>query len=166
MPGKYELQPVLVLREKREDKMQQALQAARRRTVEAVAVVEKAKKALDEFMATKDERIDKLYAAVLNKVVKQERIDQLKAAVAAVYAEELNFRHSLEVAEENLEKCRQEEEKAHDDYVRATKNVMKLNEHREMWREQSTKEEEREEDKEAEEFTPISRIADDDDSLD
>ena len=164
-PARYELQDLLTLREKREDKRLQELDAARKQLSEAERLLSEAEERLSAFRATKPDKVNALYAAVMRQVVSRGRLEQLKVAVAELDAEELALAHQVDQLREARDAAQTQVAQAHAAYVAATKNVAKLDMHKESWKEEVAKEEERDADLELEDFIPRRR-ADDDDSSD
>lgn len=164
-PRQYELKEILALRERREDERLRDMQKATTQLKEAEEQLQKITAELEEFRLQKPKRIDALYQAVLGKTVSRNRLDQLKETVAAIDAEEVALQRQQQKAQQHRQECEKALENARKAYREISKNVVKLTEHREEWRQNAAIEEERDADLELEEFA-LQRRADDDDSSD
>ena len=162
----YALNDLLKLRERREDTREQELQKAREHQRQMEEAYRQAKQRSDDFEKTRPEKIEHLYRAVLGQVVQRERLDRLKEAVAAIDAEALTLRRNAEEALRRSEEAAAAAETARAAYQMAVKNVVKLETHRDAWKQEAAVEEERNEEREQEDFIPLSLRADDDDSTD
>ena len=76
--AKYVLEPLLDIRKKREDELTQQLVKARNDLQAAEDARDKAKQELEDYIAEMPEKKARLYATVMNTVVKREQLDKLK----------------------------------------------------------------------------------------
>ena len=164
--AKYVLDPLLDIRKKREDDLQQQLRKARNDLKMAEDARDKAKQELEDYVADMPEKKARLYAAVMNMVVKREQLDKLKEALADLERQRMVLAEKLEKAEQNVVQARQTLEQTQKNLLAATKNKMKLDTHKDIWLEEEKRIEAENEEKELEDLhSKISPIGDDDDSL-
>ena len=164
--AKYVLDPLLDIRKKREDDLQQQLIKARSDLQMAEDARDKAKQDLEDYIADMPEKKARLYAAVMNMVVKREQLDKLKEALADLERQRMVLAEKLEKAEQNVVQARQTLEQTQKNLLAATKNKMKLDTHKDIWLEEEKRIEAENEEKELEDLhSKISPIGDDDDSL-
>ena len=164
--AKYVLEPLLDIRKKREDDLQQQLRKARNDLQMAEDARDKAKQDLEDYVADMPEKKARLYAAVMNMVVKREQLDKLKEALADLERQRLVLAEKLEKAEQNVVQAQQTLEQTQKNLLAATKNKMKLDTHKDIWLEEEKRIEAENEEKELEDLhSKISPIGDDDDSL-
>ena len=164
--AKYVLEPLLDIRKKREDDLQQQLIKARSDLQMAEDARDKAKQDLEDYVADMPEKKARLYATVMNIVVKREQLDKLKEALADLERQRLVLAEKLEKAEQNVVQAQQTLEQTQKNLLAATKNKMKLDTHKDIWLEEEKRIEAENEEKELEDLhSKISPIGDDDDSL-
>ena len=164
--AKYVLEPLLDIRKKREDDLQQQLIKARNDLQMAEEARDKAKQDLEDYVADMPEKKARLYATVMNIVVKREQLDKLKEALADLERQRLVLAEKLEQAEQNVVQAQQTFEQTPKNLLAATKNKMKLDTHKDIWLEEEKRIEAENEEKELEDLhSKISPIGDDDDSL-
>ena len=162
----YALQSMLKIRGMREDRAQTELAGARVARVAAEKVYDQKREEHEEFAKTKEERRDRLFDTVMGRPVKMEELDSVRSAVTRIDEEDMLLLEAEHKAKDELEAKDKEVETARVRFVAASKNLMKIQEHRKVWAEQDKKEQEYKEDSEMEEFTGRKMISDDDDSLD
>ena len=164
--AKYVLDPLLDIRKKREDDLQQQLIKARSDLQMAEDARDKARQDLEDYVADMPEKKARLYAAVMNMVVKREQLDKLKEALADLERQRMVLAEKLEKAEQNVVQARQTLEQTQKNLLAATKNKMKLDTHKDIWLEEEKRIEAENEEKELEDLhNKISPISDDDDAL-
>lgn len=162
----YALQSMLKIRAMREDRAGTELTGARRARTAAEQVRDEKAQAQAEFEATKDERRDRIYDAVMGRVVSMDDLDRARDAVTKIDEEGLLLAEAERQAEEALEKRAAEAEAAHVRYISAAKNKAKIDQHRLAWEAEDRRQQEMLADAEMDEFTGRKMIADDDDSFD
>ncbi len=144
----------------REDRAAGELTAAR----QAVAVARDApsarQKELQEFEETKEERRDKIYDTVMGRTVSREQLDLVQEGVARIDEEGILKADNVKRAEAEVEKKVEAETAAHANFTVATKNRMKIDEHKAAWILEDLKEQEFRAEIELEDFT--GRKKDDD----
>ena len=164
--AKYVLEKLLDIRKKREDELTQQLAKARSDLQRAEEQCEEKKRNLDDFVAEMPEKKARLFATVMNNVVKRETLDKLKEALADLERQRLVLAEQLEKARQNVAQARQTLEQTQKNLLLATKNTMKLDNHKDAWMEEEKRIETENAEKELEDLhSKISPVGDDDDSL-
>ena len=128
--AKYVLEPLLDIRKKREDELTQQLVKARNDLQAAEDARDKAKQELEDYVAEMPERKARLYATVMNTVVKREQLDKLKEALADLERQRMVLAEKLDKAEHNVVQARQTLEQTQKNLLAATKNKIKLDTHK------------------------------------
>ena len=149
----YALQSMLRIRMMREDRASADLAAARQKVRQAAQELEERKQEQREFEATKEERRDKIYDAVMGHAIKREELDRVLEGVARIDEEGVLKADNVTLAEGNLREKKELAEKAREGFVRASKERMKITEHKEMWMREEEKEQEHRQEIELEDFT-------------
>ncbi len=162
----YALQSMLKIRIMREDRAQTELTGARRARAAAEEELEHKKDDRREYERTKDERRDKVYDAVIGRVVKMDDLDKARDAVTKIDEEGVLLEEAERKAKVVFDKRDEEAEGARVRYVVATKNLAKIEQHKLAWEEEDRKMQEMRADAEMEEFTGRKMTDDDDDSFD
>lgn len=162
----YVLQSMLKIRVMREDRAGVELTGARRARAAAETVRDEREKALETFEETKEERRDRIYDAVMGRVVTMDDLDGARAAVTRIDEEGVLLEEAERQAQDDLDKKSEEEAASHVRYIAASKKKAKIEQHKLAWMEEDRKMQEMLADAEMEEFTGRRMTADDDDSLD
>ena len=157
----YALQSLLDIRLMREDKASGELTVARRAVRSAEAAVEDRRRELAEFERTRDERRDRIYDTIMGRPVSRDQIDLAQEGVARIDEEGALKADNVVRAESELKKREDEAEAARANFVTATKNRMKIDEHRAVWQTEAAKEEEHRVEGELEDFTGRKQNLDD-----
>ena len=123
--AKYVLEPLLDIRKKREDELQQQVLKARNDLQMAEDARDKAKQDLEDYVADMPEKKARLYATVMNIVVKREQLDKLKEALADLERQRMVLAEKLEKAEQNVVQARQMLEQTQKNLLAATKKQNK-----------------------------------------
>ena len=156
----YELQSMLRIRTMREDRAANELTAARREVARAQTALERRRCDLAEYEATKEERRDRIYEAVLGRAVSMDDLDLAREGVSRIDEEGSIKADNVVQAEAELKKCRDNAEASRLAFVSASKNRMKITEHRAIWETEEAEAMERRQEAELEEFTG-KKVADD-----
>ena len=162
----YALQSMLKIRGMREDRAQTELAGARVARTRAEREHDERTSRLAAYDRTKEERRDRVYEAVMGRVVKREDLDRAREAVTRIDEEGLLLAEAEIKARDVLAKREAEAESARIRFVAASKNLAKIEEHRKAWEEEDRKMQEMLADAEMEEFSGRRMVGDDDDSLD
>lgn len=157
----YMLQPLLSIRIMRQDRASGELTAARQAVRTAEETVDKRKDELEEFEKTKEERRDKIYDAVIGRPVRRESLDLVREGVLKIDEEGAMRLDGVRRAEVELQKRISEAETARNVYIAASKNRMKIDEHKAVWREEEAREAEFRAESELEDFTGRKQDLDD-----
>ena len=162
----YTLQPMIKIRDMREDRAQTALAQARRARVQAEQVWEAKTEKRDKFEETKEERRDEIFKTVMGQVVSLDTLDEVRFAVGRIDEEAVLLEQDQRKAADELEAKAQAAEVAHGQFVAAAKDLAKIQEHRKAWEEEDRKMQEMRADAEMEEFTGRKLVSEDDDTFD
>jgi len=129
----YTLQPLLRIRTMREDRATGELTAAR----QALAVAEEAltarRRDLSEWEETKEGRRDRIYAAIIGREVSRDQLDLATEGVARIDEEGVLMADNVKRAEDVVKEKTDAAETARANLNLATKNRMKIDEHRAVW---------------------------------
>ena len=148
----YILQPLLRIREMREDRATGELTAAR----QALAVAEETLAArqhdLAVFEETKEARRDRIYATVIGRAVSREQLDMATEGVARIDEEGALKADNVARAEGERKKREEATEAARSNLALAMKNRAKIDEHKDVWLAAEAAEEEHRAEGELEDF--------------
>lgn len=149
----YALESLLTIRTRREDTARGELVSARLKMSQAQQELETRKAELQAYEATREDRRNRIYSAVIGRVVTQSDLELAREGVARI-DEEGNLRqNNVRHAQDRLRERETEVETAREGFVLATKNRMKLDEHRRDWMKQASLLEEYRQEIELEDFT-------------
>ena len=129
----YVLQPMLRIRVRREDRATTELTAARAAERAAARTLEERKEELAEYERTKEERRDRVYAAVMGRPCSMEELDLAREGVSRIDEEGALRVDNVARAAGALEEKKQASAAAQSALNLATKNRMKIEEHRAAW---------------------------------
>ena len=149
----YLLQPLLRIRTMREDRASAELSAARQAVRQAEQTLEERKAELLDFENTKDERRDRIYNAVIGHSVSRDELDLALEGVARLDEEGALKADNVALAQAELRKKEESAENARNNFVKASKERMKISEHKAMWLAEEAKEQEERAEGELEDFT-------------
>ncbi len=162
----YVLEPLLDIRRKREDEMAQQVNRARQDIQTAETARDEAKRRQETFDRELPERKERLYATVIHVIVKREQIDKMKEALADLERQHLALAEMVSQAENRVIQAHQALEDAQKYWLKATKNTMKLDSHKDAWLEEEKRIEAENAEKELEDLHPqLSLVGEDDDSI-
>jgi hypothetical protein len=149
----YALDSLMKIRLRREDAARSALTAARLRMSKAKSELDARKEEFRLYEESKEARRDRIYAAILGRTVNADELEMAREGVSRI-DEEGNLKADNIVRAEGVLREREKEvELARDGFVFATKNRMKIDEHRNAWQIAEIKEEEYRQEIELEDFT-------------
>jgi len=157
----YLLQPLLNIRVMREDRASGELVAAKQAVRAAETAVEDRKREFAEFERTKEERRDRIYDAIMGRAVSREQIDLAQEGVARIDEEGALRLDNVHQAESELRKREAAADAARVAFVTASKNRMKIDEHRAAWADEEAKAAEARTEGEMEDFTGRKQNLDD-----
>lgn len=148
----YLLQPLLRIRTMREDRASGELSAARRELASAEAALEARRRDLAAYEETKEERRDRIYDAIMGRAVSREQIDLANAGVARIDEEGALKADNVARAEAERKKREEATAAARRNLFLATKDRMKIDEHKGIWLAVEAAEEEHRAEGELEDF--------------
>ena len=149
----YALQPMIRIRQRREDAAGAALVVARTEERAAAKTLEERREELAEYERTKEERRDRVYDAVMGRPCSMDDLDKAREGVARIDEEGVLKADNVVRAEGVRHEKEEASAAAQSALNLAIKNRMKIEEHRSAWIEEDRKEQERLEDIELEDFT-------------
>jgi len=129
----YALQPLLRIRIMREDRASGELVAAKRDLALAEEKLAARERDLAEYEATKEERRDRIYAAIIGREVSREQLDLANEGVARIDEEGVLKADNVKQAQSEVRTRTAAAEVARANLNLATKNRMKIDEHRAVW---------------------------------
>ena len=162
----YALNDMLKIRAMREDRAGTELTGARRARAAAERVRDERAETRRRFDATKDERRERVYDAVMGRVVSMDDLDRARAAVTRIDEEAMLLAEAERHAQDELAKRDRAAEAAHVRFVAASRKKAKIDQHRLAWEQEDRRMQEMRADAEMDEFTGRRMTADDDDSFD
>ena len=149
----YFLQPLLRIRTMREDRASGELVAAKRDLALAEEALAARQRDLAEWEATKEARRDRIYATVIGRTVSREQIDLANEGVARIDEEGVLKADNVKRAEQERKQREEAAEAARQNLNLATKNRMKIDEHKAVWLREEALEQEARAEGELEDFT-------------
>ena len=117
----------------REDRATGELSAARRDLAAAEAALEARRRDLAVYEETKEARRDRIYDAIMGRAVSREQIDLANAGVARIDEEGALKVDNVARAESERKKREEATDAARRNLALATKNRMKIDEHKNIW---------------------------------
>lgn len=157
----YILQPLLSIRVMREDRASGELTAAKQAVRKAEESVASRKRELADYERTKEVRRDRIYDAIMGHSVSREQIDLANEGVARIDEEGALKLDNVRRAESELAQREAAADEARAVFVAASKNRMKIDEHKAIWLEADAKEQEFRAEGELEDFTGRKQNLDD-----
>ena len=149
----YILQPLLRIREMREDRATGELTAARQALAVAEETLAARRHDLAAFEETKEARRDRIYATVIGRAVSREQLDMATEGVTRIDEEGALKADNVARAEAERKTCEEAADAARVRLNLATKNRMKIDEHRAVWQADEAKAQEDRAEAELEDFT-------------
>lgn len=149
----YALQPLLRIRTMREDRASGELTAARRALAAAEDRLADRRRDLATYEATKEERRDRIYDAIIGREVSRDQIDLANEGVARIDEEGVLKADNVKRAESEVKEKETAAAAARANLNLAIKNRMKIDEHRAVWLAEEAKEQEARAEGELEDFT-------------
>ena len=129
----YVLQPLLKIRSMREDRASGELVAAKRNLALAEEALAARRRDLAEWENTKEARRDRIYDTIIGREVSRDQIDLANEGVARIDEEGVLKADNVKRAEGDVRMKESAAETARDNLNIATKNRMKIDEHRAVW---------------------------------
>jgi len=148
----YELQSLLRIRFMREDRASSELTAARQAVAQAQEALDARKRELAEYARTREERRDRIYATVMGRPVSREQLDLVQEGVARIDEEGALKADNVTRAQSELKTREEAAAVAHGNFIAASKDRMKIDEHKAEWLIRDAKEQEARAECELEDF--------------
>ena len=148
----YELQSLLRIRFMREDRASSELTAARQAVAMAQEALDARKRELAEYARTREERRDRIYATVMGRPVSREQLDLAQEGVARIDEEGALKADNVTRAQGELKTREEAAAVAHSNFIAASKDRMKIDEHKAEWLIRDAKEQEARAECELEDF--------------
>ncbi len=149
----YALEQLLTIRGRREDRARGELQSARRAVAQAEETLKVQQDALERYEFTKEERRDRIFAAIMGRSIQMDDLDLAREGVARIDEEGVLKANNVARAEEELTHRKEEAETAKLAYILSSKERMKIAEHKDDWIRFQFQEDEHRQDIELEDFT-------------
>ena len=149
----YELQSLLRIRLMREDRASGELTAARQAVARAQEALDTRKQELAEYNRTREERRDRIYATVMGRPVTREQLDLAQEGVARIDEEGTLRADNVARAQGELHAREEAAAVAHGNFIAASKDRMKIDEHKAEWLIRDAKEQDARAEGELEDFT-------------
>lgn len=150
---KYELQDLLRVRDHRKDRAQEALLKAKQVLEEALKKVQLCQEKIDAFIKKKPDFINVIYTKVMQKIqFKRNYVDIINLKVNKLEEHQLKLAIDLEKAHNNYNEAQKKVTEASQALKQAMLEKDKIEEHKKLWQEEVRILEEREQDKELEDF--------------
>lgn len=149
----YELQDLLRVRDHRKDRAQEVLMKAKQALEEAAKKIQLCQQKLEDFINKKPEFIDVIYTKVMQKIqFKRNYVDVINLKVNKLDEHQLKLAIDLEKAHNNYKEAQQKVTEASEALKQAMLEKDKIEEHKKLWKEEVRILDEREQDKELEDF--------------
>lgn len=150
---RYELQDMVRVRQHREEQAGEAVTRARRRLVEAEENLVKSQRALLDYATWRVEEEKRRLDALMHRTLKLGELSDERAEIALLRDNELALADEVVRAEAAVTEARARLEEARIKHAQAVRDLEKLLEHQMAWRAEASREDERAETAELEEFT-------------
>ena len=137
----------------REDRASGELTAARQAVAAAEEELAARSRELEEYEATKEKRRDKIYENIIGRTVSRDQIDLATEGIARIDEEGVLKADNVKRAEAERKAKEEAAEIARANLNLATKNRMKIDEHRSVWLIEEAKAQEARAEGELEDFT-------------
>ena len=148
----YTLQPLLRIRMMREDRATGELTAARQALAAAEEALAARRRDFSAWEETKEERRDRIYEAIIGREVSRDQLDIANEGVARIDEEGVLKADNVKRAEGVVKEKADAAEVARANLNLATKNRMKIDEHRAVWLAEDAKAQEARAEGELEDF--------------
>jgi len=149
----YALQPLLSIRMMREDRASGELVAAKRALAAAEESLAARRRELAAYEETKEERRDRIYDAIIGREVSRDQIDLANEGVARIDEEGALKADNVKRAEGEVREKAVAADTARSNLNLATKERMKIDEHKSVWLAEDAKAQEARAEGELEDFT-------------
>lgn len=149
---KYPLEDLLRVRNFREDNAANELTKRRREVEQAEELVQQRKQELADYIQWRIKREEELYNVVMQKPVQLKDLDDLKQDIQLLREKEHLYEDRIREAEKALADARQALDDANAQYQAAVRDRQKIDEHKDLWAQETAKINEANAEKELEDF--------------
>jgi hypothetical protein len=149
----YALQSLLRIRQMREDRAASELTVARREVANAQRTLEARQADLAAYEATKEARRNRIFDAIVGRAVSMDDLDLVREGIARIDEEGVLKADNVVQARAELKKRTDAAEQTRMAFVVASKNRMKITEHRVIWTQAENEASEHRQEAELEDFT-------------
>ncbi len=129
----YLLQPLLKIRLMREDRAAGELTVARRSREAAEEALAARRDDLARYEATKEERRDRIYDTIIGRAISRDKLDIVSEGIARIDEEGVLKADNVKRAEADVKERMSQEHDAKERFNLATKERMKIDEHKAIW---------------------------------
>lgn len=150
--ARYPLQDMVFVREHREDKASKAVTAARRAVLEAEQLLIARQRELDDYSKWRVIEEERLIQSIMRRPVRLGDITDIRLEISSIRERELDFIDQVRKAEGELDRAKDDLDRAKLIFKQATQDLEKLIEHRVSWQQEQNLEAERLADLELEDF--------------
>lgn len=158
MPVAYPLQEILKVRMKRQELAQTEVIKATHALEMAKLELKKREEELDKYRIWRKEEEQKRYDKMINKKLPHYQLNEIKAEISQLREDEAIYVNKVDQAQIKIDECEATLQQAKEMFFRMVRECQKIQEHRDEWMQQATKEELIAEDKELEEFQAKKEI--------
>lgn len=149
---RYILQDIIYVRDLREDRAAREVSKAMRQLEDAFKVMQQKKEELNKFREWRITETERLYQNILQKKVFLRNINDIRSNLSIMQEQEIGHEKAVMQAEDDHNKRKEELNQARASFLKANRDLKKIEEHRDVWLEEKHKEEEYFSDLEMEEF--------------
>lgn len=163
MSEKYPLQPVLDARTLRERNAAAAVSACKRAVEEAEKQLENSEQKLEEHIQWRKEQAANFHAKIAGSMCNAQRLAEGMEYIRHLPETDIPFQQKVEKARTFVEQAQSKVEQALERHRQVAREKIKLEKHRDIWRKEQKKRQEKAAELELENYHPP--LQDDDDSL-
>lgn len=145
----------------REDAAASAMRAAERRVEEEEENGRRLRKELEDYIAWRIEEENRRYREIIGTETDREEMEKFRAGLSLLKEKDVEYEGRIIESDRRLVELREKLTEAKKAYLAAVQETTKIDAHREMWMEDWTREQNRIEDVEMEEFTGGPKPGDD-----
>jgi type III secretion protein O len=153
--ARYPLQPLLTVREYRENSAQSALRQAERAVGEAEQALLACREELERYRTWRAEEDNRRYEAIMHQLLSVQELEDFKAGLARLRDAELKREEDVSDAEKALSEAREVADLAKNRLLKARRETARILAHKDIWIIAARREAERKEELESEEFKPM-----------
>lgn len=158
MPDAYPLESLLSVRRFREEAAKRGVVVAQSQHKAAAEALERARAELEAWRAWKAAEVERRYDALIGSRVSIKALTAFNAGLAELADGELAKRMAVDDAGRALEAARKRIEEARRAVHTSRQNTAKIEAHKSLWSEDYKREVERAQEREFEDFKPVSRL--------